>query len=423
MTKLLANDRELRVLESVVPSDSLILPDQSLWSHAATFGARNKGGEEFTIDKAVVENFIKVFTSGYPQKIPVDYNHASTTSDPIARTAGYNGQAPKAGDVLELRGVFSAADFTGDLKAAAEKLSAQAGRSLDDSRNLGLWMRWKPTGRALMAIKAGEYTELSIAFDDDLPHNVNGEGQGPGLWAVALLNRPFLDDMLPVAASRDTGRSPAAPASREGSMTKLTVLSVAAAVLGKAITSDDEALTELSALGPKLTELKAATDFRDVVTAEFENEKDPVKVVAKVRELRSQVKTATDAAAEQKKTAIKTTVEATIKSYEKALGSVPLRAMMTRNLTEELEKGIELEKTETLTTLKTLGTASQFTQSSAGDAGGRTGAQASDDEKYTALVEEKLKTDDECKELRKTNAFAARNLAHEKVDQELAVAR
>jgi phage I-like protein len=70
-------------------------------------------------------------------------------------------------------------------------------------------MRWKPTARALAAIKAGEYTELSIAFDEDIPNNVDGEGQGFGLWAVALSTRPFLDDMLPVAASRDTDPPPA----------------------------------------------------------------------------------------------------------------------------------------------------------------------------------------------------------------------
>jgi hypothetical protein len=47
------------------------------------------------------------------------------------------GMVPKAGDVVELRGVFAADQFTGDLKTAAEKLSSQAGRPLDDPRNLG----------------------------------------------------------------------------------------------------------------------------------------------------------------------------------------------------------------------------------------------------------------------------------------------
>ena len=41
---------------------------------------------------------------------------------------------------------------------------------------------------------------LDATFDEDIPHNTDEKGQGFGLWAVALLNRPFLDDMLPVAA-------------------------------------------------------------------------------------------------------------------------------------------------------------------------------------------------------------------------------
>lgn len=413
--KLVTNGRDLRHLESTVPTDSLVLADGSMWSHAATLGTRNKGGSEFCIDQKCIENFVKVFTSGYPQKIPVDYNHASTTSDPIAVGLGYQGNAPKAGDVLELRGVFSAEDFTGDLKAAAEKLSAQAGRELGDKRNLGLWMRWKPTGRALNAIKAGEYTELSIAFDDDLPHNVNGEGQGPGLWAVALLNTPFLDDMLPVAASRD-GRQAAAPPLREGSMTKLTLLSVAGAVLGKALTSDDEALVELNALGPQIKELAQLRELREILGAEFDGEKDPGKLTVKVRELKAQIKTAQDAAAEQKKTAIKTTVDATIKQYENAIASVPLRTMFAKNLTAELEADKKLEDTETLKTIKSLGTASQFVQQSAGDGGG---AGVPDDVKIDARAKELMASDSSLKALTEKNWLEGYKAATKQAAREL----
>jgi hypothetical protein len=60
-------------------NDPLVAADGTLWSHAATLGTRYKG-EEFCIDRACVENFVKVFTSGYPQKIPVDYEHGSTTA-------------------------------------------------------------------------------------------------------------------------------------------------------------------------------------------------------------------------------------------------------------------------------------------------------------------------------------------------------
>jgi hypothetical protein len=400
-----------------VSGESLVLADGTLWSHAATLGTRFKG-TEFTIDQPCVENFVKVFTTGYPQKIPVDYDHGSTTPDPDIKKLRVQGQVPKAGDVLELRGVFSATEFTGDLKAAAEKLSVQAGRPLDDPRNLGLWMRWKPTARALQAIKAGEYTELSIAFDDDLPHNVDGSGQGPGLWAVALLNTPFLDDMLPVAASRSEP-PPARPASPERSSMKLTALSVAAALLGRAITSEDEALQELNNLGPHLKELGIMREYRDIVGAEFNGEKDPAKVVTSIRALRNELKTAQDAAAEQKKLGVKAAVDATIKSYEKAIGTVALRAMLTRELTRELEAGTELEKTETMKTLKELAPDRKFAQSAGPDIGG---AATDDDEKLHARAKEILATDPELKALSATNYGEAYKRATSRAYQEFRTA-
>jgi hypothetical protein len=112
--KLVMAGRELLHYEFSVPSDSLVMADGTIWSHAATLGTRFKG-DAFSIDRDVVENFVKVFTSGYPRKVPVDYEHASTTDDPEVRKLRAKGEVPKAGDVAELRGVFSAADFTGDL--------------------------------------------------------------------------------------------------------------------------------------------------------------------------------------------------------------------------------------------------------------------------------------------------------------------
>lgn len=403
-------------------SDTLVLADGTIWSHAATLGTRTKGGE-FTIGADEVRNAVTVFTSGYPQKIPVDYNHASTDSDPEIRKLRAQGMVPKAGDVLELRAVLSVADFTGDLKSTAEKLAAKSGRTIDDARNLGLWMRWKPTARALAAIKAEEYTELSITFDEDLPHNVDERGQGFGLWAVALLNTPFLDDMLPVAASRDTDQPPGPrerPASREGSMTKLTALSVAAAMLGRSVASDEEALNELNALVPQFRELTALREGREILAVELGGEKDPTKQVAKIRELRTQLKAAQDAEAEQKKATIKTTVEATITKYEKAISSVPLRKMLTANLTAELEKGVELEKTETLATLKTLGPATNLGQNSAGDLGG---AGVDDDVKIDARARELLESDSKLKALNARDSHEAYKEAVIQAGRELRAAK
>lgn len=199
-------------------------------------------------------------------------------------------------------------------------------------------------------------------------------------------------------------------------MTKLTALSVAAALLGRAVTSEDEALVELNALGPKLLELKTTTEFREILAAEFAGEKDPAKLVATVRELRAQVKTATDAAAAQKKVAIKTTVDATIKAYEKAVTSVPLREMMTRNLTAELEAGTELEKSETLKTLKSLSPSTKFTQEALADVGG---AGADDDAKIDARANELLESDSHLKALAARDWSSAYKHATQRAAREL----
>lgn len=420
--KLVVAGRELRHFAPAfgLSTDPYLLSDGTLWSHAATLGSRTKGGSEFCIDRACVENFVKVFTAGYPQKILVDYNHSSTTDDPVARGLGYQGSAPKAGDVLELTGVFSVGDFTGDLKNTAVALAAKASRPLDDPRNFGLWMRWKPTGRALASIKAGEYTELSIAFDDDLPNNVDGAGQGPGLWAVALLNTPFLDDMLPVAASRDTpppaGNRPAQ--STESPMTlSQKILSLVSAVRGKTVATEDDVVTELTAQQTEITELRTSREYRDVVSAEFGGEKDAAKVVAKVRELNAKLTAAEAAATTQKKAAIKATVDATIKAYEKVLGSVPLRTMLTNALTKELDEGKELDKTETMATLKSLSPAVNLTQSAGPDVGG---AGVDDDKKIDARAQELMRDDPEIKALAAKDWSAGYRQASQRAYRELA---
>jgi phage I-like protein len=402
--KLIANGRPLQHYEFAIASDSLVAADGTIWSHAATLGTRFKG-DTFTIDRPTVENFVTVFTSGYPKKVPVDYEHASTTDDPEVRKLRAQGLVPKAGDVVELRGVFSSDDFTGDLKSAAEKLSAQASRPLDDPRNLGLWMRWKPTSRALNAIKAGEYTELSIAFDEDLPRNTDGAGQGPGLWAVALLNTPFLDDMLPVAAGRD---SDTPPGGRSATLTperpmNAKLIALVAAVRGKPVSTEDEAIAELTAHQTEMTELRALVPFRDVIVAEFSNEKDAAKIVGTIRELRASVAAADLAAKDAKTKELKATVDATMEKHKAKL-TVPLRSLMAGQLTTELAAGKKLDETDTVKALESMKTLGIFTQDAAGDIGG---AATDDDVKIDVRANELLDTDPRLK------ALAARSGRHE----------
>jgi hypothetical protein len=267
-------------------------------------------------------------------------------------------------------------------------------------------MRWKPTARALAAVKAGEYTELSIAFDEDVPNNVDGEGQGFGILAVALCMRPFLDDMLPVAASRDTEPPPAKPASREGTMKSLGALTALAAVFASTVTSDEDAATELPKLLPKV---RSNHEFTSVVSAEFSNETDPVKVVKVIRELRADNDRLKKEKDDASKTAAKTTAESTIKQYEAAISSKPLREMLLRQLTGELEAGKKVEETETLATLKSLPKAKNLGQSSSADAASE--GEMTEDQILDAKARELMASDPKLKALAATNESEAYKLA------------
>jgi phage I-like protein len=334
--------------DSSLATDTLVLGDGSIWSHAATLGTRFKSGE-FTIDRTTVENFVRVFATGYPQKVPVDYEHGTTNG------ATSTGQpVPKAGDVVEMRGVFAPSDFTGELKTAAEKLSSKAGRPLDDARNLGLWIRWRPTSRALGMIKAGEYSELSIAFDQHMTHNVDGRDQGPALYAVALTNLPFLDDMLPVAASRTSGdgRDPAGPGSpttHEERMSKVTMLSVVAAILGTPPANEEDAAVQLQALQPEIARARKFT--LDVGAAIGET--DPAKAVTAVTQMKADSQRLATELAQQKSAKIKADVDATLTKYEKRL-TPATKEYFGKQLTRELESGTALDKSETYKTIESL---------------------------------------------------------------------
>lgn len=401
---------------SLTAADGILLEDGSLWSHAATLGERVKG-TKFTIDRSCVENFCRVFSTGYPQKVPVDYEHGSTTDDPEIRRARAMGKVPKAGDVVEMKGVFGVADFAGSLRTTAEKLTAAVARPLEDPRNFGLWIRWRPTDKALQSIKAREYTELSIAFDDNWPHNSTGEGQGPAILAVALLNLPFLDDMLPVAASRHGG-SPAAPGQEGDTRMEprtMTLLAVTAAIVGKAVTDEAQATTELTALHPEITGLRSLR--AELLTATGET--DPAKALAKVKELK-----AANARLEQEAKTATTTkidglVDATFKKYEKRI-TPALRNLMAPQLRAELEKGVEVDKTETVKALESMKELGITEQVAGGDLGG---ANANDDVKLDAKARELMTSNPRLKALAEKDHHEAYKEALIHAERELGLNR
>jgi phage I-like protein len=402
--------RSLATFDAVA-TDSIVAADGSIWSHAASLGTYVKG-TQFTIDRPKIENFIRVFASGYPRKVPVDYDHSSTNG-----AAGNGEPVPKAGDVLELRGVFAPADFTGELKAAAQKLADQAGRAVDDPQNLGLWMRWRPTNRALGMIREREYTDLSITFGP-VDDKTTGAPQGDVLIAVALTNLPFIDTMLPVAASRDHGGTRAAPGERENTMGKITMLAAAAALIGKPGADEDQAaagLMELHAEVPRLRQL--ATD----VGAEL-GESDPTKLVGKVKELKAQNTAHELAATRAREAAIRTSAEAKIKTYEKKL-TVPMRALMLSQLVRELTAGAKLEETDAVKALDSMQDLGITERSSGADVDDPN--KNDPDRGILKRVNELMEKDEEIRELRKSDGYsAAFSLACDKAEaEELATSR
>jgi phage I-like protein len=355
--------KPIRVFTGELNPESVVRTDGTMWSHAATLGTRVKG-TSFTIDRATVDNFIRVFTSGYPQKVPVDYDHGTVNGASDGKQP-----VPKAGDVLEMKGIYAASDFTGDLLEAATKLAEKVSRPLDDDRNFGLWIRWRPTARALRMITDREYSEMSIAFDGDLAHNVTGAPQGPTIISIALTNLPFLDDMLPVAASR-AGGSPAEPGSEETKkMSKF--LNTLSALFGKPAATEEEAEAMVTAAvaerNAEITQLRQHKAFSDVISAEI-GETDPAKAATKIRELKQQAATAQTESESAKKTANETARDAILAKHEKKL-TVPLKTYFGAQLMAELSAGKKSGETETEKALTALPEQTALTRTSSTDTG------------------------------------------------------
>jgi hypothetical protein len=197
------------------------------------------------------------------------------------------------------------------------------------------------------------------------------------------------------------------------------LISLVAALRNKVVATDDEAVIELEAFRTEVTELRAANEFRSIIAPEFENEKDPAKVVAKVRELRSELTASKEAAVTQKKADAKKLAETTIKQFESRIGNVPLRDKLTRDLTRELEAGTEIDKAETMIVLKALAPDQKFGQSAAADVGG---AGVGDDVKIDARARELMQSDPRLKAMAASNSYEAYKEAVVAAGRELAAA-
>lgn len=334
--------RHAILLAGELPISDVLLPDGSLWSHAATFGEFVYRGQPLEITPEKVDNFIRVFTSGFPSKLPVDYDHGSTSA------ADGRQPVPKAGDILQLANVRAVDELTAPMRAEIQK----AGRAIDDPRNLGLWIRWKPTPRALQLLAAGEYTEMSVTFYEDYPNNRTGESQGPTMISVALTNRPFLDGMVSIALSRDAaGPSGTADAPREQQQGGITMKGFTrlSALFGRPVETEDDVAAEatraIEERDKKITALSAHADGFRALSAEL-GETDPQKAVAKIKELKQQVQASQEATEREREKALAAQIDGILKSHEDKY--VPAeKEYLAANLKRELTAGTKAGETPT----------------------------------------------------------------------------
>lgn len=323
----------VRALAISLDSTSTLLPDGTRWSHAAVFGTFYYKGEQLTVDVALLEQFVHNFASGgYPQKPCVDYDHGSTKADP-------SGDSPKAGDIVELRVVESASALP---PSAAQQIQL-AGRALSDERNFGLWARWHPTPKAEERIRGREYTEMSIAWADDLVNPRTSKEQGPTLLSIALTNTPHLDTMVPIAATRGEGGSRADSRQERSDMEKVNLLTRLGVAIGRVFSNEEEATSaveaKISSLTNDVASLQPVKAFATAICTEL-GASDTVVALAKVKELKTQVATAETAAREAKKVALTAKRDGILKKFEDRY--VPAeKPFLETALTADLEAGTD----------------------------------------------------------------------------------
>lgn len=344
-------------------SDALLLAsDGTLWSHAATLGTFKYAGVEFTIGADEVTQMVQNFSAARV-KIPVDYDHGTTNG-----SADGSKPVPKAGDVVELYAVLSDSDITPAIQAQIDKVKdAQAalGASRDyDPR--GLWARWRPTPKAQQLVSAREYTEMSVAFDVEGVDKY-GADVGTLLKAIALTNLPFLDNMVSIAANDRSSATAGTPANEDnmsdtpnkGTLGFGARLALAASLLvGKPVETEEAATVELAAFKAQhdkdQKELSDLRDFRSVVGAELgKADITPAEAVTKVRELSATAKAATDKATSELANTRKAVIDGITTVHAKKL-TVPLKAVIEKQLAANLDAGQKPGETDTEAMLKAM---------------------------------------------------------------------
>lgn len=400
----------------------VLLPNGTVWSHAAQLGRFQYRGEWVDLTPETVANFVRVFREGYPSKVPIDYEHDSAdTSTP--------GPRAKGGTVCEMRAVLTREDVTPEIQAVidAHRAWAEAAGVNDTASPFGLWIRWQPVARALSMLKEREYTEMSIEWADDVLNPYTGAMQGPAVFAVALTNRPFLNEMIRVAASRDQAATPSASGNPEVKMH--TFFNRLAALLGKPVATEDEAADEVTrtlsaarsenaTLSQQVIALKAHETT--VTTLARELGTDAAGLAAKVREL-SAAKQASDAAAEQARADARAEqVRTFTATYEKKFVSVPMRERAVARFTANLEAGQQPGSTDAEADLAELPDSGHGSQTSAADGGAN--APTDRDSRIALKANELMESDAEVKALAASGRPNARHAAYIRAAEKAAAA-
>lgn len=163
------SDREEPVYLFTALSDSG--SDSEVWIQLAKPGEfRGHPQGAFKLDAAVFSTLIQNFRANENGEIPIDFEHASE-------------MPPQAGSIP-----FAGAPAQGwirDLKVEGGALMAL--------------VKWGDTAREY--IRSGQYKYISPAIRWKAKDRKTGAERGPTLTSAGLTNQPFLDGMLPLAAS------------------------------------------------------------------------------------------------------------------------------------------------------------------------------------------------------------------------------
>jgi hypothetical protein len=154
-------------------------PPKLVWNQLTKLGAfRGHPSGPFEITRMTNAEILRNFRATQNQKIPIDFEHASE-QDPTAGAIPTEG-APAQGWIHDL----------------------------DDRGVAGLWglVEWLEPARTY--VKQGKYKFFSPAIRFGAKDRVTGQPIGARMTSGALTNNPFLDGMMPLAASdRGAGRA------------------------------------------------------------------------------------------------------------------------------------------------------------------------------------------------------------------------